>query len=152
MRNPTPAPETGSSAASATLVYAPRAPHKGRGTMWALEHRFSADQREAFDDGWGTLEQAAHEEVLAPQTQIIEERVKSILAGNDSPDIGFDLSINPYRGCEHVMRQRKVFRGAGCQQGAGRVSVLAELLSSSSRGGPEGDLDPVDNSAAGIQR
>ncbi len=74
---------------------------KGRGTVWALEHRFSADQREAFDDGWGTLEQAAQEEVLAPQTQIIEERVKSILAGNDSPDIGFELSINPYRGCEH---------------------------------------------------
>jgi DNA repair photolyase len=35
------------------------------------------------------------------QTQVIEERVKTILAGNDSPDIGFDLSINPYRGCEH---------------------------------------------------
>ena len=37
----------------------------------------------------------------APETQVIEEHVKSILAGNDSPDIGFDLSINPYRGCEH---------------------------------------------------
>jgi (2Fe-2S) ferredoxin len=34
-------------------------------------------------------------------TQIIEERVKSILSSNDSPDISFDLSINPYRGCEH---------------------------------------------------
>ena len=76
-------------------------PRKGRGTTWALQHRFSADQRVAFDDGWGTLDQAAREEVLAPQTQVIEERVKSILAGNDSPDIGFDLSINPYRGCEH---------------------------------------------------
>ena len=77
------------------------APRKGRGTVWALEHRFASDRREAFDDGWGTLEQAAHEETLAPQTQVLEERVKSILAGNDSPDIGFDLSINPYRGCEH---------------------------------------------------
>ncbi|MDQ6685530.1 MAG: PA0069 family radical SAM protein, partial [Pseudomonadota bacterium] len=36
-----------------------------------------------------------------PQTQIIEERVKSILSGNESPDLSFDLSINPYRGCEH---------------------------------------------------
>ncbi|MFT3821097.1 MAG: PA0069 family radical SAM protein [Rubrivivax sp.] len=98
MRASPPQTET---AASATLVYAPRRTEKGRGTVWALEHRFSADQREAFDDGWGTLEQAAREEVLAPQTQIIEERVKSILAGNDSPDIGFELSINPYRGCEH---------------------------------------------------
>ncbi|HEX6019531.1 MAG TPA: PA0069 family radical SAM protein, partial [Burkholderiaceae bacterium] len=57
--------------------------------------------REAFDDGWGTLDQVAHEEPLRPETQVIEEHVKSILTGNDSPDIGFDLSINPYRGCEH---------------------------------------------------
>ena len=66
-----------------------------------MPHRFGTDSREAFDDGWGTLEQAAREEVLAPRTQILEQRVKTILAGNDSPDIGFDLSINPYRGCEH---------------------------------------------------
>jgi DNA repair photolyase len=83
---------------AATLMLAPV---KGRGTVWALEHRFSRDEREAFDDGWGTLEQAAREETLAPATQIIEEQARSILAGNDSPDIGFDLSINPYRGCEH---------------------------------------------------
>jgi DNA repair photolyase len=57
-------------------------PTKGRGTMWAIEHRFATDQRESFDDGWGTLEQVAREEQL-------------------KPDIGFDLSINPYRGCEH---------------------------------------------------
>jgi len=82
----------------ATLVYMP---HKGRGTAWAIEHRFTKDPHEAFDDGWGTLEQAAQEETLAPDTQIIEERVKSILTGNSSPDVSFDLSINPYRGCEH---------------------------------------------------
>ncbi len=74
---------------------------KGRGTAWAIEHRFTSDPREAYDDGWGTLEQQAAEERVGPETQIIEERVKTILAGNDSPDIGFDLSINPYRGCEH---------------------------------------------------
>ena len=74
---------------------------KGRGTAWAIEHRFTARATESWDDGWGTLEQAASEERLAPATQIIEERVKSILSSNDSPDINFDLSINPYRGCEH---------------------------------------------------
>jgi hypothetical protein len=74
---------------------------KGRGTTWELAHRFSSTRSEAFDDGWGTLEQAAHEQPLPPQTQVIEERVRSILSANDSPDIGFDLSINPYRGCEH---------------------------------------------------
>ena len=74
---------------------------KGRGTVWAIEHRFSAHSSEPFDDGWGTLEQQAHEEKLPAATQVIEERAKSILASNDSPDISFDLSINPYRGCEH---------------------------------------------------
>ena len=74
---------------------------KGRGTVWAIEQRFSKQTREPCDDGWGTLEQAAHEEQLSPGTQVIEERVKAILSSNDSPDISFDLSINPYRGCEH---------------------------------------------------
>ena len=56
---------------------------------------------ELFDDGWGTLEQQVSDESSAPKTQIIEERARSILSSNDSPDISFDLSINPYRGCEH---------------------------------------------------
>ena len=76
-------------------------PVKGRGTPWAIEHRFASQTGESFDDGWGTIDQEAQEEHLPPATQIIEERVKSILSSNDSPDIGFDLSINPYRGCEH---------------------------------------------------
>jgi DNA repair photolyase len=74
---------------------------KGRGTAWALEHRFSSQQREPADDGWGALDQAVAEEPIAPATQVIEEQVNRILSGNDSPDIGFDLSVNPYRGCEH---------------------------------------------------
>ncbi len=81
-----------------TMVYAPV---KGRGTAWAIEHRFASAQRESFDDGWGTLEQAAQEERSAETTSVIEEHVKTILTGNDSPDIAFDLSVNPYRGCEH---------------------------------------------------
>ena len=91
-------PRPAEDASPATMVFAPR---KGRGTVWAIEHRFTSENHESFDDGWGTLEQAAHEETLAPETRIIEERVKSILAGNHSPDVRFDLSINPYRGCEH---------------------------------------------------
>jgi DNA repair photolyase len=87
--------------APATLVYMPRQAVKGRGTAWAIEHRFASEHHESFDDGWGTLEQAAREEQAAPGTLIIEQHVRSILSGNDSPDIDFDLSINPYRGCEH---------------------------------------------------
>jgi DNA repair photolyase len=74
---------------------------KGRGTAWAIAHRFERQSTEACDDGWGWLDQQAAEERVAPETRIIEERVKSILASNDSPDISFDLSVNPYRGCEH---------------------------------------------------
>jgi len=77
------------------------AARKGRGTPWDLPHRFSSVVHEDFDDGWGTLEQSVLEQPLAPTTQIIDEQVRSILSPNDSPDIGFDLSINPYRGCEH---------------------------------------------------
>ena len=69
--------------------------------MWLIDHRFARQSSESVDDGWGNLEQAADEQRLAPATQVIEEPVKSILAGNESPDIPFDLSINPYRGCEH---------------------------------------------------
>ena len=79
----------------------PRASVKGRGTVWAIEHRFTSERHQSVDDGWGSLEQEAREEVATPATQIIEQRVKAILSGNDSPDIPFDLSINPYRGCEH---------------------------------------------------
>ncbi|WP_418320405.1 PA0069 family radical SAM protein [Piscinibacter sakaiensis] len=74
---------------------------KGRGTAWAIEHRFGETSHDQFDDGWGALDQLAELEVLPPQTQVIEETVKTILTANESPDINFDLSINPYRGCEH---------------------------------------------------
>ena len=86
---------------SRSIELVPLDPLKGRGTAWAIEHRFAKQTSESYDDGWGTLEQAAHEEHLAPTTQIVEEHAKSILSSNDSPDISFDLSINPYRGCEH---------------------------------------------------
>ena len=86
---------------SRSIELVPLDPLKGRGTAWAIEHRFAKQTSESYDDGWGTLEQAAHEEHLAPTTQIVEEHARSILSSNDSPDISFDLSINPYRGCEH---------------------------------------------------
>jgi DNA repair photolyase len=78
-----------------------RTPGKGRGTVWSIEHRYARHTGESYDDGWGTLEQHAHEQRLGPETTVIEERVKSIVSKNDSPDLDFDLSVNPYRGCEH---------------------------------------------------
>ena len=95
MRQPPPDP----SSEPPTFPVAP--PLKGRGASSALAHRFTRFASEDFDDGWGTLEQQAASETLPPATQVIEERVKSILSSNESPDIPFDRSINPYRGCEH---------------------------------------------------
>jgi DNA repair photolyase len=94
----------------ASIWGAPATALKGRGTAWALQHRFAAEQRVSFDDGWGGLEAAAANEPknsvdtgahVHPMTQVVETRVRSVLSKNDSPDISFDLSINPYRGCEH---------------------------------------------------
>ncbi|MEO6897715.1 MAG: PA0069 family radical SAM protein [Caldimonas sp.] len=76
-------------------------PVKGRGTVWAIEHRYSRQSAESYDDGWGTLDQEANEERLGPETTVVEERAKTILSRNESPDLSFDRSINPYRGCEH---------------------------------------------------
>ncbi|MEO8159516.1 MAG: PA0069 family radical SAM protein [Betaproteobacteria bacterium] len=71
---------------------------KGRGATINPEGRFEKDLREAFDDGWNV---PLDEEPERPRTVVTAERVKSILSRNDSPDIPFTLSINPYRGCEH---------------------------------------------------
>lgn len=84
---------------------------KGRGTGWREPHRFESSQREAWDDGWGTLDPQVHtvDDTAADVpgasilTEVREERAGQILAQNDSPDLPFELSINPYRGCEHVM-------------------------------------------------
>jgi len=72
---------------------------KGRGTATHLAHRFSTDDRAAFDDGWGTLENVEPRRPLT--TQVIFEDAHSAISRNDSPDIYFDYGLNPYRGCEH---------------------------------------------------
>lgn len=72
-------------------------PHKGRGANLNPAPRFGQTARISLDDGWDFGEP----EIRAPQTTVLPERAKSILTFNDSPDIGFDRSLNPYRGCEH---------------------------------------------------
>ncbi|HEX5957161.1 MAG TPA: PA0069 family radical SAM protein [Hyphomicrobiaceae bacterium] len=69
---------------------------RGRGARSNRAGRYEAERREAFDDGWEGLAE------LPPfKTEVAREMAKSIIATNDSPDIAFDQSINPYRGCEH---------------------------------------------------
>ncbi len=74
---------------------------KGRGSATRMAHRFERDTRADFDDGWGTLEQGLSQPHEAPRTEVIWEDARSIVTGNESPDVYFDRSINPYRGCEH---------------------------------------------------
>jgi len=69
---------------------------RGRGATVNRSGRFERHSVEAVDDGWDSLAE------LPPlKTEVREERAKSLITRNDSPDIGFDRSINPYRGCEH---------------------------------------------------
>ena len=70
---------------------------KGRGARSNDSGRYEADRREEFDDGWTDQDEAA-----APlRTTLSPEHARTIIARNTSPDVGFDRSINPYKGCEH---------------------------------------------------
>ncbi|HEY4251369.1 MAG TPA: PA0069 family radical SAM protein [Roseomonas sp.] len=78
----------------------PPAARRGRGAVVNPANRYERAATEAFDDGWGTLEEAFADLPPLPTT-LTPEKSRSAMAWNDSPDIGFDRSINPYRGCEH---------------------------------------------------
>jgi len=73
---------------------------KGRGSTGWLPGRFAKTVPEAFDDGWHAREDEGEADLL-PRTQVTEERARSIISRNSSPDISFSQSVNPYRGCEH---------------------------------------------------
>ena len=68
-----------------------------RGALSQIQGRYETAERSPFDDGWPDEEKTDGR----LQTTVTEERARSIIARNDSPDIPFDQSINPYRGCEH---------------------------------------------------
>lgn len=69
---------------------------RGRGAVSNRDGRYETQRRELVDDGWQTLDR------LPPfRTDIQVERARKVITRNTSPDISFDRSINPYRGCEH---------------------------------------------------
>ena len=74
-------------------------PRKGRGAVSNASGRFESAERIAFDDGWGVP--GAEPEPIPLNTVLSVDATRTIIARNNSPDIGFDRSINPYRGCEH---------------------------------------------------
>jgi len=111
---------------SPAFIPRPLKARKGRGAVSNLQGRYEALAREAVDDGWPALEaehppgDPGHDrgdedaaasgtsgrrredtQPAALKTEIIEERAKTILTRNRSPDVPFSISLNPYRGCEH---------------------------------------------------
>ena len=81
-------------------VTAHRITWKGRGARIAPQVRFDAQKREAVDDGWSDAREAEGAPA-PPRTSVTPQTAKSIITCNDSPDIPFTQSINPYYGCEH---------------------------------------------------
>ncbi len=71
---------------------------RGRGARSRRAGRFERLEREVADDGWGSLQRLCAEPL---KTTVHEELARSIVSRNDSPDVCFEQSVNPYRGCEH---------------------------------------------------
>ncbi|KCZ93316.1 PA0069 family radical SAM protein [Hyphomonas johnsonii] len=76
---------------------AERAEQRGRGAISNQTGRFEPETRHEFDDGWDSIEAPADR----IDTTLTRETARTIITFNKSPDISFDRSINPYRGCEH---------------------------------------------------
>ena len=76
------------------------APLKGRGAASRVAGRFEKRVVRGEDDGWGSVYDAMAG-APTPRTQVTIERARSIISRNQSPDIAFSQSVNPYRGCEH---------------------------------------------------
>jgi DNA repair photolyase len=70
---------------------------RGRGATFSPDNRYSAHTQKALDDGWGSLDAPLE----ALRTTFTPDSSRTVITYNDSPDVGFDRSINPYRGCEH---------------------------------------------------
>ena len=73
---------------------------KGRGATLNPASRYERQSVSPFDDGWA-LTAAELAELPPLPTTLIRDSTRTIISWNDSPDIGFDRAVNPYRGCEH---------------------------------------------------
>ncbi len=99
---PRPRPEAPASLRGIPIALQPPQARKGRGAASNIAHRFESVRREADGDALDGALAADDDEPLPPlATQVTLETARSLITYNDSPDIPFDRSINPYRGCEH---------------------------------------------------
>ncbi len=113
----------------------PLRPDKTRGAASNRTGRFESLSVERVDDGWGI----ADEELPPVQTTVQPEPARSVITRNDSPDIPFDLSVNPYRGCEHgcvycVAGDTRILLGDGSQKPLADLVVGDEIYGTVKRG------------------
>jgi len=89
-------------AGTGKVVSDPSPPIKGRGATFNPANRFRSEARERCDDGWQPLAPADDDDAPPPLRTIVTiQPARSIIAHNESPDVPFSQSINPYQGCEH---------------------------------------------------
>jgi DNA repair photolyase len=89
-------------AGTGKVVSDPSPPVKGRGATFNPANRFRSEARERCDDGWQPLAPADDDDAPPPLRTIVTiQPARSIIAHNESPDVPFSQSINPYQGCEH---------------------------------------------------
>ena len=109
-------------------------PLKGHGALSNPAGRFERHQRETVDDGWYREETPE----LVP-TSIEPDRARSVIARNDSPDIPFEQSINPYRGCSHACPyclggDTPILMGDGSARPIAKVTVGSEIYGTARQG------------------
>lgn len=107
----------------------------GRGAASNPAGRFESTRTEAVDDGWGSLD----EELPPFETIVRPEPARSIISRNDSPDISFDRSINPYRGCEHgciycLSGNTRILMADGSQRPLAELKEGDEIYGTQKRG------------------
>ena len=109
--------------------------NKTRGAVSNRTGRFEALAVEAVDDGWGIADGP-----LPPlETTVLPEPAQSVISRNNSPDIPFEQSINPYRGCEHgcvycVGGETSILMGDGTQRPIAGLQVGDEIYGTKKRG------------------
>jgi DNA repair photolyase len=114
----------------------PAKSRKGHGAISNPEGRFESQRVEAVDDGWAT---ESEQEAPPLATTISAEHAKSIISRNDSPDIPFEQSINPYRGCGHacvycLLGDTNILMADGHTKRLGDLEIGDEIIGTARRG------------------
>jgi DNA repair photolyase len=120
---------------SHSMAHPTQGPLKGHGALSNPPSRFNRDHVESVDDGWYTEEADS----ASLPVSLEPDRARSVISTNDSPDVGFDQSINPYRGCAHacvycISPETPILMGDGRTRPISRVQVGDEIYGTARQG------------------